>query len=105
MDAQAFNQFSLRAMGYLYSKEMVVAVLDDAILEGKEHTFVKNRLLDMLGEKDKSFDECLNSNLDTRLLELDLGMSDDEKRRRFVSGFEDGIKDYLRTLTAYLSKT
>lgn len=103
MDRLRLNKFLLRTSGYLYSRDKIIVVLDEAILQDEDHTYVKNRLLDMLGEVDKSFDLFLSGEDGKELMNLDMGLALEEKRRIFVSGFEDSVKDYLKSLTQHLS--
>lgn len=103
MDRLRLNRHLLRTSGYLYSRDEIIIVLDEAILQDEDHTYVKNRLLDMLGEVDKSFDLFLSREDGKEMMNLDMGLALEEKRKIFVSGFEDSVKDYLKSLTQYLS--
>jgi len=106
MSVQALGfHFHLKSAGYHYAYDVITGVLDDALLEKKDHQHVKDRLLDIMKDKGRAFDECLKWNKDTAgLLRLDMGIVEDEKRRLFVAGFVAGMEDYLKSLVPYLSK-
>lgn len=97
--------FFVKLAGYHYAYDVITCVLDDALLEKKDHRYVKNRLLDIMKDKDESFDRSIKSSKDfAGFLKLSLGISEDEKRQLFTSGFGAGMEDYLKSLVPYLSK-
>lgn len=93
------NGFRLVISGHVCASELIIATLDEAILENENHTYVKNQLLDTLGKVEKTFDVFLNTEDGKSLLGIDLEGDPEKERRLFVAGYERALKNYLTSLT------
>lgn len=102
INRKEFNEQMLRTLGYIYSKDIIAHVLDDAILQKQDHNAVQDRLINVMATNVKTIENAEKTYGSPSITSIEMNMSPEEKEEICRKGFEAGITDYLKTLNIYL---
>ena len=102
INRKEFNEQMLSTLGYIYSKDIIAHVLDDAILQKQDHSAVQGRLINVMATNVKTIENAEKAYGSSSITSIDMNMSPEEKEEIYRKGFEAGITDYLKTLSTYL---